>query len=629
MTNAIRRAAAATIVVLAAALSAIVVSTVQALPAAAADAITVTGHGWGHGRGMGQYGTLGYVQNPALLGNPANLPGTILDHYYSNTTQAVLPDGQSMSVRLMAYDGAALEVTSGADFTVGGNIPVPAGWASTLFWNGSGWTITTEPGCGAGVSGTATVADPTFRSTVANPSSSAQMLQVCEVDGTRAYRGTLSAAWDGVQHAVNVLWIEDYVRGVVPREMPSSWPVSALQVQAIAARSYAWAQNRYAYAKICDTTSCQVYNGAAKNGVSLEASSSDTATFWTIGDIRVFSGGAVASTEFSSSTGGWTAGGVFPAVPDDGDATLSNPNHNWSTTLSASAIASYYGVGTFLSVQVTARNGLGDGGGRALNVSISGTTKTVSVAGTTFQSTWGLKSDWFFFPIPPPQFYLRNSNSAGVADGTFFYGSPGDIPLLCDWNGDGYSTLAVYRNGVFYLKNANASGNADVVFPYGNPGDVPVCGHWNGGATETVGVYRNGVFYLRLSNTAGPADLVVPFGNPGDTPVVGDWGATGKTTVGVFRAGTWYVAFSNSGGFANAVFAYGNATDRPIAGDWTASGRARPGVVRGGTWYLANTWPPTGVADLAVFAYGDPTDIPLTGDYDGNGTDTPAVARGF
>ena len=63
---------------------------------------------------------------------------------------------------------------------------------------------------------------------------------------------------------MNVLRLDDYVKGVVPREMPASWPPAAVRAQAVAARTYA-AFDRAAhptrYYDTCDTTSCQVYGG--------------------------------------------------------------------------------------------------------------------------------------------------------------------------------------------------------------------------------------------------------------------------------------------------------------------------------------------------------------------------------
>jgi SpoIID/LytB domain protein len=93
------------------------------------------------------------------------------------------------------------------------------------------------------------------------------MLSVCTATGTRQYRGELSVVWSGgAQHTVNTLPMEDYLRGVVPRESPASWGdaaggkgIEALKAQAVAARSYAWSEGRTAYAKTCDTTTCQVY----------------------------------------------------------------------------------------------------------------------------------------------------------------------------------------------------------------------------------------------------------------------------------------------------------------------------------------------------------------------------------
>jgi hypothetical protein len=59
------------------------------------------------------------------------------------------------------------------------------------------------------------------------------------------YRGTLMLhPGSGGLTAINVVGLEDYLRGVVPSEMPSSWPEEALRAQAVAARSYALATAR-------------------------------------------------------------------------------------------------------------------------------------------------------------------------------------------------------------------------------------------------------------------------------------------------------------------------------------------------------------------------------------------------
>lgn len=72
--------------------------------------------------------------------------------------------------------------------------------------------------------------------------------------------------WDGNRLTViNVVELEDYVKGVIPYEMSPSWPVEALKAQAVCARTYA-AYNRNAYAEdygfdLTDDTESQVYRG--------------------------------------------------------------------------------------------------------------------------------------------------------------------------------------------------------------------------------------------------------------------------------------------------------------------------------------------------------------------------------
>ena len=210
--------------------------------------------------------------------------------------------------------------------------------------------------------------------------------------------------------------------------------------------------------------------------------------------------------------------------------------------------------------------------------------------------------------------YLRNSLSDGPADTTFMYGLPTDVPLMCDWNGDGVKTAGVFRNGAWYLKNSNTTGISDLTLGYGLPGDTPICGDWNNDGVETPGVVRiqggQLVWYLRNSNTSGIADTVFAYGAPGDRPVVGDWDGDGIDTPGAVRDGTWFLRNSNTNGQADTYFMYGiPPADRPIAGDWNGDGTDTAGALRGNLWLLrnANT---SGSSDI-TFQYGAPGDTAL------------------
>jgi hypothetical protein len=217
--------------------------------------------------------------------------------------------------------------------------------------------------------------------------------------------------------------------------------------------------------------------------------------------------------------------------------------------------------------------------------------------------------------------YLRRSMTPGPADITFVYGDPGDIKLMCDWNGDGVRTPGVYRNGFFYLRNSNTSGGADVIFPFGAAGDTPVCGDWDGDRVETVGVARNlstttlagttksKMWYLRNSNSAGAADGIFQYGNYGDTAFVGDWDGNSYPTPAVRRGYTWYLRNSNSGGIANGTFNFGDSSDRPIPGNWNDDPYDTLGITRSGTWFIRDS-NSSGNADF-VFPYGSSGDIPL------------------
>lgn len=215
--------------------------------------------------------------------------------------------------------------------------------------------------------------------------------------------------------------------------------------------------------------------------------------------------------------------------------------------------------------------------------------------------------------------YLKNTNTTGFADVAINYGIPGDYPVVGDWDGNGTTTIGVYRNGQFMLRNSNTIGFADMVFPFGQPGDQPIAGDWNGDGLDTIGVYRpsTGQFLLRNSNSAGVPDMSFYLGNVGDVGIAGDWDGDGIDTTGVFRPsnGIIFLKNTNTTGFADIALNYGIPGDKPVTGDWNGDGVDTIGVYRNGSFYLRNS-NTVGFADI-VFALGIPGDMPIAGNWDG------------
>ena len=372
--------------------------------AAPGDTLTFSGHGWGHGRGMGQYGALGYAVNHGWTA------AQILDHYYGGTVAANV-GSRPITVELTALTGREL-VVIGRDLRVNG-AGVGTGNVALLARAQADGSV--QLFTGASCAGpTWTRLAGTYRAGsleigTASQSGFDRLIRVCESAGERAYRGSLTVQRVGSnQMTFNKVASEDYLRGVVPRESPASWGSSgggrgmqALMAQSVAARSYALSGSRPSGATTCDTTACQVYSGAAFQAWSqpqtvLDAAATNQAIDSTAGVVRQVPGtGAIARTEFSSSTGGYTAGGVFPAVVDAGDAVASNPNHSWVAPVPLATASAQLGVGTIRSIAVTQRNGLGAEGGRVLQVAVTGANGSKTMTGNQVRVALGLKSDWF------------------------------------------------------------------------------------------------------------------------------------------------------------------------------------------------------------------------------------------
>ena len=363
--------------------------------AASGDSVyTFTGHGWGHGIGMGQYGAQGYALNGWTHDR-------ILAHYYSGTT---LGQTSSQDVRVLLQDGRQQVVSSSAAGLVvsdeggAGQRELPGPARVTVTRDATGFTLLDEAGATivSGWTGPVSVAAASGPVTLVGSA----------IGGTvnRSYRGRLRVYVNqaGALATANVVGLEGYLKGVVASEVPSTWEPEALQAQAVAARSYALATRKTgASFDLYPDDRSQVYGG-----VQAEHDSTTAAVDATAGQV-VTKDGAVVVTYFSSTTGGRTANieevfsnaapsPVFVSVDDPYD-TIS-PYHDWTVSKTAGQVASglkYLGTVSELSVDAYPS-------GRVRTVTAAGSAGTVTYSGATVRSRLGLRSTWFAVGGPPP-----------------------------------------------------------------------------------------------------------------------------------------------------------------------------------------------------------------------------------
>jgi len=429
--------------------------------------VMIRGHGNGHGRGLSQYGALGWATK---LGSSWQ---DILNFYYggSGRTVATLTEadaavtpGGIMSVRLQTLDARPTAVISdnitaswaGAAGTYGGLVArmvsnnvydiygIPTATCAADTDNPTGFTL-----IGDNVAGP--IDFVSAQGSVLTAIAPTDLLGVCEPPTTtyktgriRYYRGSIRATIDvlGNRRTVNILNAESYLRGVVPRESPAGWGdiagglgMNALRAQSVAARSYSLSEARYTYAKTCDTEDCQVYGGAglrtvgSKTASVIEDKRTDLAIADTTGYVIKDSRNTIMRTEFTSSNGGRTAGGQFPAQFDNGDVAADAALQSWSRLLSANDIQKAFpAIGVFTSM-TTSHDGLGgDWNGYTTSVVITGTAGSVTRTGWQFRSDFDLNSPWYAaFPVaaadpasPPVGSILFVGDSVGESIATEF-----------------------------------------------------------------------------------------------------------------------------------------------------------------------------------------------------------------
>ena len=337
--------------------------------AAASTAPTVlafTGHGWGHGLGLSQWGAYGYAKHGWTYDR-------ILAHYYTGTELGTATIG---ALRVLVSSGKVATLSSTAPWTV-----TDAAGAKTALALGP-----LKLGAAMRVPAAAAPPEPPLTFTSKQPLS---------VNG-KAYRGKLVASVDGKTiSVVDTVGLEQYLKGVVPAEMPSNWAPEALKAQAVAARSYALANlaKGRPFDLYGDTRS-QVYGG-----VAAETTGSNAAVDATKGEIVLYRG-KVADTLFFSTSGGRTASALEStgiAVPylvpvADPYDTLS-PYHDWGPVLyDAAAVAKTLKLsGPVADVAVT--NGPS---GRVKSVLLTtADDATVTISGNQARNALGLRSTWF------------------------------------------------------------------------------------------------------------------------------------------------------------------------------------------------------------------------------------------
>jgi stage II sporulation protein D len=200
---------------------------------------------------------------------------------------------------------------------------------------------------------------------------------------------------------VKRLALETYVRGVVSAEVPASWPMAALQAQAVASRTYAL--TAHAGAKKFDVysdTRSQMYLGKAA-----ETSRTNAAIAATAGQIVTYAG-QPAITYFFAGSGGYTenvqdsflGSTAEPWLVGVADPYDTGPLHRWSVTMSfSSAQARLKAVvsGSFKGIEVLKRGS----SPRIVSAYVLGSKGQTVVSGPELASRLGLYDTWAYFSV--------------------------------------------------------------------------------------------------------------------------------------------------------------------------------------------------------------------------------------
>ena len=403
-----------------------------------ATSFVFSGRGWGHGVGLSQYG----ARAQAIAGRTAS---QIIRSYYDGVSFATrVPE----NIRVLLESDNDVVVTALEPFTARvGSTTIATSSSEQPFLRALPSSDVTEDGArdvtrlyrGGSRTGPWTLVTTRTSQTIRFVPGASRLRLVYDGGAQRTFRRYIEAYRTSSTrvHAVNQLWLEEYLYGVVPWEMPSSWHPEALKAQAIVARSYAVNQKIRRRAAgnwydICATTSCQVYGG-----YSAEHSSSNAAVNATEGRVATHpdsgtTANGVILAVFSSSSGGATENNTdgfgsstqYPYLrsvsdPWSLDSAANNPYSSWETSVSSSTVASKVGLDSVSTIRVVERNVSRSADTLAFTGVKNGARTTVNRSGLWTRSTFGLRS-----------IFIRSIHSPPFSDDD---GSPHEPDIVAIW----------------------------------------------------------------------------------------------------------------------------------------------------------------------------------------------------
>ena len=375
----------------------------------------------------GMYGTFAEAQSAASQ-YPGGFPAYIGGAFYARVGNYTTRDGAVAAQNELAAQGIYAELRGTSAYGVS---VVVTGTNTILFQyddNGAGTGLGIEPNETAGG-------------------------KYVTLSKGRLYNGgfRFERISGGKLTVVNIVGLEDYVKGVVPNEMSDSWPLEALKAQAVAARSYALSlgsKHGKHHFDVCDDVDCQAYYGRAKAGVN-----SDGAVDQTAGQVALYDG-KIAQTFYYSSNGGasesvstvWGSNQAsYPYLVGKVDPyeAASGVKNGWTRSFSSDTLVSKlrglgYNVGSAItSVAVTS---LTDSGNPRMVTFTDNNGKSFSInTKDVIQKMLYLPSYRYGFesaaqqPPAAPSFSVNGTTPVGGTDGLYAIDGSGNlIPVGAD-----------------------------------------------------------------------------------------------------------------------------------------------------------------------------------------------------